>query len=188
MGSDKLRLPLGSMSLGNIALETALSSELDYVVIVSNDVKADWIDSTFYHEPFSQKWSVFHCSEAYLGLAHSLRLGVKAALAMGAAAIMILLADQPLITKEMIHELINHYQTNNTVSFVSSRYDGLARPPIIFDKRMFPDLLRLQNDQGARQLIRRDSSGLCIDFTNPELFMDIDTSENYKNLLELWKS
>lgn len=188
MGSNKLRLPLGPMNLGNYALAAALGSELDYVAIISNDATADWIDSTFYHEPFHRKWSVFHCSEAYFGQAHSIRYGVQAARAMDAEAVMILLADQPFITKGMINELLFHYHATTDIGFVASRYVGLARPPVIFAQRMFPDLLRLQYDQGARQLIRKETQGFCIDFTNPDLFMDVDTVEDYRDLLELWKS
>nr|WP_113758077.1 nucleotidyltransferase family protein [Brevibacillus laterosporus] len=188
MGQDKLRLPLGPMNLGNYALAAALSSELDFVAIVSNDATADWIDSTFYQEPIHRKWSVYHCSEAYLGQAYSIRYGVRAAQAMDAVAVMILLADQPFITKVMINELLFNYQAITNIGFVASRYDGLARPPVIFAQRMFPDLLRLQNDQGARQLIRKETSGFYIDFTMPDLFMDVDTAEDYRGLLELWKS
>ncbi|MEK3916485.1 nucleotidyltransferase family protein [Paenibacillus sp. FSL H7-0331] len=191
MGSNKLRLPLGPMNLGNYALAAALSSNLDYVLVVSNEVAADWIDHTFYLNPIHRKWSVIRCSEAHVGQAHSLRCGVQAALAVEAAAVMILLADQPFITKEMINELLIRFQKNTNLGFVASRYDGLARPPVIFAQRMFPELLRLQNDQGARHLIRKESSGICIDFAIPGLFMDVDTADDYRILLEtsaFWKS
>jgi molybdenum cofactor cytidylyltransferase len=45
--------------------------------------------------------------------------------------------------------------------------------------------------QGARQLIREEKSGIFIDFANPDLFMDVDTAEDYRILLErvdFWKS
>ncbi|WP_282936288.1 nucleotidyltransferase family protein [Paenibacillus sp. RC67] len=191
MGSDKLRLPLGPMNLGNYALAAALSSNLDYVLVVSNEAAVEWMDNTFYNDPNKRKWSVIRCSEAHLGQAHSLRFGVQTALAMEAAAVMIVLADQPFISKEMINELLIRFQTNRNISFVASRYDGLARPPVIFAQRMFPELLRLQNDQGARHLIRTVTSGICIDFASPDLFIDVDTAEDYRILLEkfrFWKS
>ena len=188
MGSDKLRLPLGTMPLGNYALRAALSSDLDHVVIVSWDGEADWMDSSLYAEPKSRKWSVVPCSDAHLGQASSLRCGVMAAQEMKAEAIMILLADQPLITPSMINKLLLAYQSHPNSSFAASRYEGLARPPVLFSKEKFPDLLTLQKDQGARQLIRNDPSGICLDFTSPHLFMDVDTPDDYRNLLELWKS
>lgn len=188
MGSDKLRLPLGPKHLGNHALAAALHSKLDYVAIVSGDVTADWIDHTFYQEPIHRKWAVFHCREAHLGQSHSLRCGVAAAQVMRAAAVMILLADQPLITTAMINELLFHYQATTNVDFVASRHDGLARPPVIFARRMFPELLQVEKDQGARQLIRKSTLGVSIDFASADLFMDVDTAEDYHHLVERWKS
>ncbi|GIP40841.1 xanthine dehydrogenase accessory protein PucB [Paenibacillus sp. J31TS4] len=188
MGTDKLRLPLGPMSLGNHALAAALSSELDSVVVVSNGAAADWIDSAFYKEPYCRKWSLVPCLEAHMGQAHSLRCGIQAAQERNAGAAVILLADQPLVTQEMITELLNRYQTNASLGFVASRYDGLARPPVLFAQRMFPELMQLTRDQGARQLIRRDPSGSFVDFASPGLFLDVDSAEDYGRLLELWKS
>ncbi|WP_429841284.1 nucleotidyltransferase family protein [Brevibacillus sp. FIR094] len=188
MGSDKLRLPLGSMKLGNYALAAALRSELDDVVIVSGDPTADWIDRTFYQGPSHRKWTVIHCWESHLGQSHSLCCGIAAAQAMNAAAVMILLADQPLITTAMINELLIHYQATTNVGFVASRHDGLSRPPVIFARRMFPDLLRLEYDQGARKLIRESTLGVSIDFTSADLFTDVDTVEDYSHLVKRWKS
>lgn len=187
MGSDKLQLPLGSMRLGNFALAAALSSKLDYVLVIRNGAAGDWIDDAFYREPFRRKWSSITCPEACLGQAHSVRCGVKAALAMEAAAAMILLADQPFITDTMINELIAFFQTqqiNSSIGFVALSYEGLARPPVIFAQRMFPELLQLQGDRGASHLIRKEGAGICLDFPNPDLFMDVDTADDYRALLE----
>ncbi|TCZ81104.1 nucleotidyltransferase family protein [Paenibacillus albiflavus] len=195
MGSDKLGLPIGPMNLGNYALTAALNSRLDYVCIIAKDIAPSWIDSSIFHQnSFKSKWSITCCPEAQLGQAYSLRCGIQAAIAMEAKAAMILLADQPFITTEMINELLIRFQTHSvddSISFIASSYDGLARPPVIFDQMMFPDLLQLQNDQGARHLIRKGQSGLCVDFPNPDLFMDVDTADDYRVLLEklaLWKS
>jgi len=132
MGSNKLQLPLGNMSLGNYALAAALNSRLDYVRVITNDVMADWMDSTFYRDPIKQKWSKMYCPEAHLGQAYSLRCGIRAALALEVRAVMILLADQPLITSEMINELLIRYQMEwaNHIPYVASSCDGLARPPV----------------------------------------------------------
>jgi len=186
MGSNKLRLPIGLMKLGSYALNAALNSRLDYVLVITNDMAADWMDSSFHQDPIKSKWSIIRCSESHLGQAHSLRCGIQAALAMEAIAVMIILADQPLITTEMINELLIKFQTHSvdgSFGFIASSYDDLARPPVIFAGRMFSDLQQLQNDQGARQLIRKGQSGICVDFTNPDLFMDVDTSDDYKILL-----
>lgn len=56
---------------------------------------------------------------------------------------------------------------------------------------MFPDLLALQGDVGARRLIREDRPGICVEFDDPDLFLDVDTGMDYASLLKktcLWKS
>ncbi|MGG4552102.1 nucleotidyltransferase family protein [Paenibacillus humicus] len=188
MGSDKLQLPLGPMKLGNYALAAALNSQLDYVVVIRNNAAGDWMDDALYRDPVRRKWSSIYCPEARLGQAHSLRCGVKAALALEAAAAMILLADQPLITDAMINELIAYFKTqqraNSSVGFTAASYEGLPRPPAIFARRMFPQLLELQGDRGARHLIRKEGTGIFLDFPIPDLFMDVDDAEDYRALLD----
>ncbi|MUG47396.1 nucleotidyltransferase family protein [Paenibacillus woosongensis] len=188
MGSDKLQLPLGSMKLGNYALAAALNSKLDYVVVIRNDAAGDWMDDALYRAPVKRKWSSIYCPEARLGQAYSLRCGVKAALAMGAAAAMVLLADQPLITNAMINELLAYFQAeqqaNSSVGFTAASYEGLPRPPVIFAQQMFPQLLELQGDRGACHLIRREGTGICLDFLIADLFMDVDDAEDYRALLD----
>lgn len=192
MGTDKLRLRLGDKCLGSHALGAALSSKLDYVSVVVNNAAAEseWIDPAYYAERIKRKWAVIHCPEALLGQAWSLRCGVRAAMAAEAAAVMIMLADQPFLSREMIDELVDRYhslQEDGNIGFVASRHEGVARPPVIFDRSMFQDLLKLQGDQGARHLIRQHASGICLDFASPDLFLDADTPEDYNVLLEKFK-
>ncbi|AZS15876.1 nucleotidyltransferase family protein [Paenibacillus lutimineralis] len=187
MGVNKLKLRLGDMSLGSYALHAAINSNLDYVWVIAGDAGADWIDSSFFEEPMKRKWSAIYCPEASKGQAYSLRCGIEAAISMETAAVMIFLADQPLVTSEMINELLQRYDKESaydrSVNYVASASDGLPRPPVIFGQRMYPDLLRLQGDQGARYLIRQGIQGICLEFDDPDLFMDVDTEEDYRFLL-----
>ncbi|GAA0393720.1 xanthine dehydrogenase accessory protein PucB [Paenibacillus motobuensis] len=187
MEVDKLKLMLGDMNLGNYALRAAVNSRLDHVWIITGDTGADWIDDSFYEEPIRSKWSVLYCPEASMGQAYSLRCGIEAAISVETAAVMIFLADQPLVTSEMINELLQRYDKESaydrSVNYVASICDSLPRPPVILGQRMYPDLLRLQGDQGARYLIRQDIPGICIEFDDPDLFMDVDTEEDYRFLL-----
>ncbi|WP_246120349.1 nucleotidyltransferase family protein [Cohnella terricola] len=193
MGTNKLRLPLGSKRLGNYALAAALNSQLEHVWVITGEEEADWIDSAFYREPVKRKWSVVSCPEARSGQSRSLKCGVEAAMSTDLSAVMILLADQPCVSSMMIDELLGHYyagQDERNIDYAAASFNGLARPPVIFDRRMFPELLRLQGDQGARYLIREGGSGAHVDFANPDYFRDVDTMEDYSSLLRtsLWKS
>jgi len=193
MGTNKLRLPLGPMRLGNYAFAAALNSRLEHVWVISGEEAADWIDCALYREPLHRKWSVIPCPEARSGQARSLECGVKAAISMDMSAVMVLLADQPCVSSMLIDEMLRQYHTGRAsrdIDYAAACFNGLARPPVIFDRRMFPELLRLQGDQGARHLIREGESGMRIDFANPDYFRDVDTMEDYNSLLRtsFWKS
>lgn len=85
------------------------------------------------------------------GLASSIECGVRS-IAEVADAVMLLLADQPLITSAHLQELMNTWQSSPE-SIVASAYAGTTGPPVIFPKRDFADLVRLRGDRGARAII-----------------------------------
>ena len=90
-----------------------------------------WIDEPLFEGMMSKKWTRVACREASKGQAHSLHCGVRAAQAVGAEAVMVLLADQPFVPVELIDELLTVYQNEKT-TVVASSYQGMLRPPILF--------------------------------------------------------
>jgi molybdenum cofactor cytidylyltransferase len=85
------------------------------------------------------------------GLASSIECGIRS-VAEVADAVMLLLADQPLITSAHLQELMNTWQSSPE-SIVASAYAGTTGPPVIFPQRDFADLVRLRGDRGARAII-----------------------------------
>lgn len=185
MGTNKLGLPLRGIALGNHALLAALEAGLAHVWIVTAEGKADWMDAALVSDRFRSKWTLVRCLDAHSGQAYSIRCGVEAAKTAGAESVMVLLADQPGVTAEMIQELRCRYDQASEregIHFAAAEFCGLARPPVICHRRMFPELLRLQGDQGARHLIRSGRPGISVPFGSPDLFLDVDTPEDYGRL------
>ena len=85
------------------------------------------------------------------GLASSIGCGIRGA-AEVADAVMLLLADQPLITSAHLQVLLDTWQLSRE-SIVASAYAGTTGPPVIFPRRDFADLIRLSGDRGARSMI-----------------------------------
>ena len=56
------------------------------------------------------------------------------------------------------------------------------RPPALFGSARFPDLLRLEGDEGARQLIKRGHHVV----TRPEELVDVDTRADLEELRALY--
>jgi len=106
------------------------------------------------------------------GMGTSLALGVRT-LARRADAVVLLLADQPLVTAEHVRVLIARW-TGETSHIVASAYSGTAGPPILFPSGCFADLARLHGDAGAKVLLR--DSRFTVDTVPCEAAtVDIDT-------------
>lgn len=189
-GKNKLHQPVGTTLLGSLALSAAIQSQLDKIVVVTNkEDKLIWI-SPSNMSCYKNRWLHVACPYTSLGQAFSLKCGLSYAKKLKAEAVVILLADQPFIYKDMIDQLIIRYKELKTKNvpahFVASTISGIPRPPILMTESMFNDMDRLQGDKGARHLIRdKKWSGNYIQYKNPLPFFDVDTAEDYKRLLEV---
>lgn len=184
MGTDKLRLSIGDTTLGSLALYAALQSQLERVVVVTRDEGVpSWADSLLLAEVLRSKTRYVQCANADLGQAASLGTGLQTARIYSPDAIMILLADQPFVTVHMLNELICCYDSSPR-SYVAASYRGVKQPPVIIGKEWFDELVELSGDEGARKLLRRDESGLALEYSDPLLFYDVDTEQQYAALLQ----
>jgi len=96
-------------------------------------------------------------------------------------AVLISLCDQPHITGEHIKEFVGLFSARKA-SVVSAGYDGIAGVPALFSKALFPRLLSLTGDKGARELIRNAPDAVTIPL--PEASIDIDTATDALALTE----
>ncbi|WP_332697897.1 NTP transferase domain-containing protein [Halalkalibacter lacteus] len=185
MGCPKLSLPLDNKPLGSIALETAIESALEKVLVVTRESDSlNWLPPHFFQELSQKKWVHIRCKESWKGQAESLKCGLTAAQKMHAKAVMILLADQPFVTQEIIDQIVTQYKTEKPY-YIASCYNGMLRPPVIFNYSLFPKLFQLHGDEGARQIIRNSNRGLTVEFKEERNFLDVDTSKEYKSLKKL---
>ncbi len=184
MGRSKLSLPLGGQCLGSYGLSAALQSNLDRVIVITREHdRLDWIDSNMRKN--QQKLIPTVCETANLGQSHSLKTGVKVAQSYNADATVVMLADQPFVTKEIVNELIYHFIKKHP-NYVAASLGGIKKPPILFNSSLYPSLLQIKGDQGARNIVRT-ASGLTIDYKNHKNFFDIDTPEDYHFVKKYFK-
>jgi molybdenum cofactor cytidylyltransferase len=83
------------------------------------------------------------------GIAGSLRAGI-AALAE-AEAVVITLADQPLITPQVIAAVLD--RMDSAVPAIRATYGGNPGHPVVVKRELFDNLLALEGDAGARDLL-----------------------------------
>jgi len=104
------------------------------------------------------------------GLASSIRAAVRWAESTSAAALVIALADQPLLAPTHLVALRDAWLSGAPVA--GSRYADTLGPPAIFDRSHWPALLRLEGDRGAAALLRAPDA-VAIDW--PDGAVDVDT-------------
>lgn len=115
-----------------------------------------------------------------LGQARSLCHGVSVAKELGAEAVLVALADMPRVTAGHIYRMFDRADAPDIV--VASSDGVRPMPPALFGKARFDELLALEGDQGARDLIRGGRHVV----TTPAELVDIDTQDDLRELRELY--
>lgn len=179
MGQDKLSLAYNGTTLGNHAVLAAAASQLEKVLVITRShVHPSWLDD-------HPKVTAISCPDSYKGQAESLKCGIREAVKSGADAALITLADQPFVTTGHIDMLVA-MQMESAAPFFATRIRNI-QPPVLFSSKLFPDLLTLSGDHGARELLKGKliEQGRFIDISEETPFFDIDTEEDYQLLLRL---
>ena len=114
------------------------------------------------------------------GMSSSIRLGCQL-LASDCDQILVLLADQILVSADELHSLID--ETDST-GIACAGFSGTVGPPALFGRAFYPALLSLDAENGAKRIL-----------TNPENHVrvvpmtsagwDIDTPKDLENLADV---
>lgn len=114
------------------------------------------------------------------GAAYSVRLGTEA-LKEKCGAILFQAADQPLLRRETVADLIDLY-LENPDSIAALAHDGVRGNPCIFPAEFFPELCALTGDVGGSAVIRRHPDRLLLLEADTEELADVDTREDLQQL------
>ncbi len=180
LGRPKQLLDLGGKPLLRRTLDNALASSLDPVLLVLGHL-ADEVATALGDHPAR----VVVNPRFAEGQASSVVAGV-AALPDDAAAAMLLLGDQPGICPGIIDAVLAAWRAN-PVPIAAPVYGETTGNPVLFRRDLFPDLLRLAGDRGARSLVRARAADVLrvpvpLDAPPP----DVDTDADYAALLASW--
>lgn len=178
LGRPKQLLPLGGRPLLAHTLDGAARSALDGIVVVLGH-EADAIRGAIDFDAIGAR--VVLNSRYRDGQSTSLRAGLMAVPRTAAAAVF-LLGDQPLIGPAILDALIAAYRESGA-RIVMPAYDGRRGNPVLFDRALWPALLRIEGDQGARGVIRGHAAEVIdVPIAGGHLTDDIDTEEDYERL------
>jgi molybdenum cofactor cytidylyltransferase len=87
------------------------------------------------------------------GLSASLKVGL-ANLDRSVEAVIVALGDQPDLDADVMRSLISVWR-ETALPMVTARYRGVRSPPVLLAREIFPEVLTLTGDMGAKQLMDR---------------------------------
>lgn len=117
------------------------------------------------------------------GINTSRRVGL-AALPPEAEAAVVLLADMPFVTRDMLAALVERYRATGS-PLVLSAYGpepGVSAPPTLYARSLFPELLALTGGACGGQVVKRHRAGAEILAWPERTLFDVDRPEDLARL------
>ncbi|MCB1486883.1 MAG: molybdopterin-binding/glycosyltransferase family 2 protein [Bauldia sp.] len=170
-GPNKLVATVGGRPLVRIATEAALASRADTVVVVTGH-RADEVETAL----AGLDVQLVHNPDYAEGLSTSLKQGIEA-LAPDIDGAVILLADMPGVDAQTIDRLIESFDPDGGGLIVLPTFEGKRGNPVLWSKRLFPDLLAVEGDTGGRHLIGAYREAVVEVETGRAVAVDVDTPE-----------
>jgi molybdenum cofactor cytidylyltransferase len=179
-GQPKQLLRFKDRYLIEWVLDAALESKLNQVVVVlghAHDKILQALDQKLQHAKI-----LIEINRGFkAGQSASLRAGLSK-VKDDFAAVMFLLADQPMLNSEIINSLLESFWGASKDICVPT-YKGKRKNPTLFRHRLYRQLMDLKGDIGARQLIENNPDHvLSVEIDNPLCFLDIDTHQDIEIL------
>ena len=115
------------------------------------------------------------------GLSTSVQVGL-AALPPRTDAAIFLQCDQPLITAGLLRALVARFEEAGS-GIVHPTHAGRRSTPVLFARRLFPELAGVSGDEGGRAIIARHAGEVAtVKVSNPDVLTDVDTPADYERL------
>ncbi|HEY7201536.1 MAG TPA: nucleotidyltransferase family protein [Candidatus Dormibacteraeota bacterium] len=178
MGRNKLLLEVGEQALVRHVIEAASEGGCHVInVVYADEAVRDAIggSATCVLNP-----------DATRGQSSSLRVGLQS-LPEEIAGALIMLGDQPLVGARTVGILLRGWRREGARPAVAASYGdrGSWRPPVLLDRSLWPEVMSLDGDEGARRLF--DDRPELLDTVpaagRPD---DVDTPDDYARIVHLF--
>jgi molybdenum cofactor cytidylyltransferase len=178
--SQKLLLDLDGVPMVRHVLEAASEGGCHQTVVVyaEDDVR----------RAIDGRAEMVYNAKSATGMASSLQAGLRA-MRPEIEAAMVLLGDQPLVGARTVATLLRAWRREGSRPAAgvaqSSEEDGGWAPPVILARHMWPQLMELKGDAGARQVLQGRPELIDI-VPAPGRSDDIDTPDDYEKIVRLF--
>ncbi len=177
MGRPKQLLPWKNTSLiaNEVEKSIQLKQVMTYVILGAN---FEVIKKEIAHFPVE----ILHNKNWKLGMGSSISFGIQQTLKSkeNFEAVLITLVDQPLIDEAYLTSLISKFNQNQDAIIATAMKERIG-VPAIFPGQYFEELSGLNEDYGARHVIKNYKDQI-ITVDGKDKTDDIDTIEQYKAL------
>ena len=171
-GPNKLLAEIGGRPLVRIAAEEALASRARPVIVVTGHQR-DKVEAAL----AGLEVQLAHNPDFADGLSTSVKTGLSAVPADIDGAI-VCLGDMPQVRAPLIEKLVAAFDPERGALVVVPTIDGKRGNPVVWSRRFFPELMTLDGDIGARNVIGRYPEAVIeVPLTDTAALIDVDTPE-----------
>ena len=180
MGKNKLLFDLDGESIVRSVVRRAAAAGLDPVVVVLG-YEAELVRREL--DGLMPPCLTVVNPDYARGINFSLKAGI-AALPATAAAAVVILADMPFVTAEMIATLVTRYRASEA-PLVISDYEGVNAPPMLYDRALFEELRAMEGEGCGRQVVRRHRTEAEVVGWPAAALTDLDAPGDYERVRSL---
>jgi molybdenum cofactor cytidylyltransferase len=177
LGRNKLLLDLGGQAVVRRAVRAAIDAALDPVIVVLGHE-----EGRVREELAGLPCEVLVNPDHARGAGTSLKAGVARVAATKAEALVLALADMPLVTAGMLATLVGRWHEAGA-RLVVSHYGDTQAPPNLFSRSLFHELLTVDDARSARPVIQRHSAEAVVVRWPTDALQDLDVDADYERLL-----
>lgn len=177
LGQPKQNLVFRNKTLLQHAIDAALGSGCKPVIVVlgANSGLIELAANEDIKPVYNSGWNE--------GMASSIRAGIKALENYEADNVLIMLCDQPFADAKLISAMQTRQQETGK-AIVACSYGNTIGVPALLSKSLFPELLLLKGNEGAKHILKdRPQELTIVSFDIGAI--DIDTAEDYDHLTGL---
>jgi len=176
MGRDKLSLPFKKHTILEETLKQLLAANIDQLVLVI--------------KPGDQLNHLSKWDRVEIAVNHDYKQGQSSSLITGLNAVnncsqgvLFALGDQPAITTSVYNLLLKSYSQKLKIVTLPL-YNGKRGNPVIFDRFLWSELVKLEGDVGGRNVIDKLAKEDLdpVDCDDPAVLIDVDTPDDYRYL------